>query len=299
MIETTSCPVCNSTSWSYYLNSCDFLLTHEDFNLVKCQTCGVIFTNPRICESTIGDYYTPEYTSYNEQRNNKVISFIKNLVKFIYIDNHQKIIKLLKEHNVRTVLEVGPGNGSLLRSLYDNGFKVTGIEIDSSCVNRIKEMGLDCEQGKLGSLKKYLTKYDAVIMCQVLEHLYHPTASLEIIHSILTNNGLLYISVPNISSFEARLFRKYWRGLDLPRHITHFNRETICSLLSNSGYSIEKISNMSFPSSFIESLAFLSTKKGRFIKFVYFPLYYIWKIFSPLHVAILGSGILEVVVRRR
>lgn len=299
MLETTSCPVCNTISQSHYLNSSDFLLTREDFSLVKCEACGVVYTNPRICEQTIGDYYAPDYTSYAASRDNKLKRHIKNLAKFIYHDEHQKIACLLQKNNVRTVLEVGPGNGSLITYLHENGFEVTGIELDDACVERIKTMGIACYQGTLEGVKDQLLTYDAVIMCQVLEHVYHPKISLKIIHSVLSDNGLLYLSVPNIASYEARLFGKYWRGLDLPRHITHFSSETLDSLLNNSGYSVDKISNMTFPSSFIESLAFLMTKNGRFPNILYNPSYYFWKILSPLHVALIGSGILEVIARKR
>ena len=299
MLETTPCPVCNAIKQSCYLNSSDFLLTRENFSLVKCESCGVVYTNPRICEQHISDYYGPDYTSYAASRENKLKRHIKYLAKLIYHDEHQKIACLLRNNNVRTVLEVGPGNGSLIKYLYENGFEVTGIELDVACVKRIKNMGITCHQGTLEGVKDQLLTYDAVIMRHVLEHVYHPKISLEIIHSVLSDNGLMYLSVPNIASYEARLFGKYWRGLDLPRHITHFSSETLSCLLSNSGYSIDKISNMSFPSSFIESLAFLMTNKGRFPNILYYPLYYFWKIISPLHVALIGSGILEVVARKR
>lgn len=299
MLEITSCPVCNSASQTIILESCDFLITHENFCLVRCEACGVVYTNPRICEQAIGDYYPPEYTSYAARRDNKLKRYIKYLAKYIYHDEHQKLACLLRKNNVRTVLEVGPGNGDLIKYLYDNGFEVTGIELNDKCVERIKKMGIVCYQGTIEGIKDKLLTYDAVIMCHVLEHVYHPKISLKIIHSVLSDNGLLYLSVPNIFSNEARLFGKYWRGLDLPRHITHFSSETLGNLLENSDYSVDKIRNMNFPSSFIESLAFILTKKGRFPNILYYPMYYLWKIFSPLHVALIGSGILEVVARKR
>jgi len=299
MLETTPCPVCNTILQSHYLNASDFLLTRKDFSLVKCEACGVVYTNPRINAQTIGDYYASGYTSYAAIRDNKLKRHIKNLAKLIYRDEHRKIACLLRNNNVRTVLEVGPGNGGLIKYLYEHGFEVAGIELDNGCVERIKSMGIVCYHGTIESVKDLLQKYDAVIMCQVLEHVYHPKTSLKIIHSVLSENGLLYLSVPNIASFEARLFGKYWRGLDLPRHITHFSSETLGSLLNNSGYSVDKIRNMAFPSSFIESLAFLMTNKGRFPNMLYYPLYYFWKLLSPLHVALMGSGIMEVVARKR
>jgi len=298
MQEITCCPICDKISQTIFLTSRDYLISHEYFTLIKCESCGVVYTNPRICESSIGHYYTPDYTSYTDCRDNILKRNIKELVKFIYLDDFQKIAILLRKNNVRTVLEVGPGNGRLIKYLHDNGFEVTGVELDNTCVERIKRMGITCHHGTLDGVIDQLLVYDAVIMRQVLEHVYQPKASLKAIHSILPVNGLLYLTVPNIASFEARLFGKYWRGLDLPRHIIHFSPETLIRLLTNLGYSVDKISNITFPSSFIESLAFIITNKGRFSNIVYYPLYYVWKLLAPLHVKLIGSAILEVIARK-
>lgn len=299
MLETTSCPVCGAILQSHYLNSADFLLTREVFSLVKCDTCGVVYTNPRISAPTIGDYYAPDYTSYAAVRNNKFKRHLKSLAKAIYRDEHRKIACLLRNNNVKTVLEVGPGNGGLMKYLHEQGFEVAGVELDGACAERIEAMGVECYHGTIESVRDRLRAYDAVIMRQVLEHVYHPKTTLEIIRAVLSAHGLLYLTAPNIASCEARLFGKYWRGLDLPRHITHFAPETLANLLNRSGYSVDKIGNLAFPSSFIESLAFLTTKKGRFPNMLYYPLYYFWKLLSPLHVALMGSGVVEVVARKK
>ena len=299
VIEETPCPVCHSYSHTLFLKACDYLISRSDFSLVRCETCGVVFTNPRVCEQSIQDYYTSDYTSFAIRRNSRVRRYIKSMISFIYQDQYQKIAYLLKNNNVRNILEIGPGNGGLITYLHGNGFDVTGDELDTACVERIQSSGIVCHQGTVEDVKDHLSTYDAVIMCNVFEHVYRPKFLLEIIHSKLSDNGLLYLTMPNIASFEARLFGKYWRGLDLPRHITHFSPDKLGCLLSNLDYSVDKITNLPFPSSFIESIAFLMTKKGRFKNSIYYPLFYIWKILSPLHVKIIGSGIMEVVARKK
>jgi SAM-dependent methyltransferase len=298
MIETASCPVCNSALQTLLFHSRDFLLTHEDFSIVKCDACSIVYTSPRICESSIGDYYALAYAFNTERKSNKLFNCIKSRIKIIYSDDDQKIVNFLRKKGVRTVLEVGSGNGSLLECLHDNGFEVVGVEIDEACVKSIIKKGILCYHGTIENVRAKLGVYDVVIMRQVLEHLYSPKDSLKIIHSILSDYGLLYLSVPNIASIEARLFGRYWRGLDLPRHITHFSRGTLNSLLKESGYIIEKMNNMYFPSSFVESIGFFLFKRKMPLK-LYYLLYYFWKILAPIHTNLLGSGVMTILAKKK
>jgi SAM-dependent methyltransferase len=208
---------------------------------------------------------------------------------------HEDIGRLLLANKVRDVLEVGPGDGKLLEHLHKIGLNVTGVELDPGCAEQIVGKGLRCHRGTLETAKDSLGTFDAVIMSHVLEHVYHPALTLKTAHSVLRDGGLLYLALPNIGSLEARLFGKYWRGLDLPRHISHFDRDTVADLLHGCGFDITSMRNLPFPSSFVESVGFLATRNGRLAPGLYYPLYYLWKGLSPLHVPLLGSGVLELV----
>ena len=153
MLETTDCPVCNSSTQTMYLHSCDYLISKEEFCLVKCNDCNVVYTSPRVSEQTIGDYYALNYTSYAVNQDCKLKRSVKNLAKLIYHDEHQKIASLLLKNNVRSVLEVGPGNGGLIKYLHENGFEVTGVELADVCVERIKAMGIACYKGTIEALR--------------------------------------------------------------------------------------------------------------------------------------------------
>ncbi len=42
--------------------------------------------------------------------------------------------------------------------------------------------------------------------------------------------------MPNIASWEARFFKSYWYGLELPRHISHFSPNSLKHLMSSIGF---------------------------------------------------------------
>jgi 2-polyprenyl-3-methyl-5-hydroxy-6-metoxy-1,4-benzoquinol methylase len=50
-----------------------------------------------------------------------------------------------------------------------------------------------------------------------LEHLHNPSLALEKIHHLLRDGGSLILSVPDISSFEMRLFRDKCHLLHIPQ----------------------------------------------------------------------------------
>src|SRR6056297_1374060 len=66
-------------------------------------------------------------------------------------------------------------------------------------------------------------KFDLITMWHVLEHVHDLQETVAKIESLLADNGILVIAVPNIESHDAKLYRKDWVALDTPRHLYHFS----------------------------------------------------------------------------
>ena len=84
-----------------------------------------------------------------------------------------------------------------------------------------------------------------------------PKTTLNEINRILKNDGTLVIGIPNANSFEARRFRKYWTGWDLPRHLYHFTPNTIKSLLSKTGFQVLEFKFDNNPNVTLSSLKYI------------------------------------------
>ena len=59
--------------------------------------------------------------------------------------------------------------------------------------------------------------------------------------SILKNDGLCIISIPNFESINAKLFKDKWYHLDYPRHLYVLTARTIAGLFEKSNLTIKKI----------------------------------------------------------
>jgi 2-polyprenyl-3-methyl-5-hydroxy-6-metoxy-1,4-benzoquinol methylase len=299
--EYVDCPLCDSNHLEPRFISKDYLFSQREFSIVRCRSCGLYFTNPRIKASQISNYYFSSYPAYKESmRSAGSFSKIKTSLGSLLGNPHHHILNLLKSVRAKTVLEIGPGAGNLLSFLKEHGFEVVGVEIDAKCVERIREKGIACYLGDLNEVMGAIDpkKFDAVILHHVFEHLYRPLETLKTIHNLLKENGIVYLSIPNSGSIEAKLFGKYWRGLDLPRHVIHYNPNTIRSILAETGFRIIKLENDIFPSSFIESIGFRFFRNGKMPNRLYYLLYYPWKLTSPIHTKIIDSGVMRVVASK-
>ena len=65
-------------------------------------------------------------------------------------------------------------------------------------------------------------RFDVMSLWHVLEHLADPDRTLRDCARWLTQGGLLLVAVPNLDSWQARVFRGAWFHLDPPFHLHHF-----------------------------------------------------------------------------
>ncbi|MDP8265655.1 MAG: class I SAM-dependent methyltransferase [Candidatus Aceula meridiana] len=300
-LEYINCPLCDSQKNTKLFLGKDYLYSKEEFSVVKCHDCGLQYTNPCVKEDQIASYY---YSGYSSRMNSKLPNFYKGewgrLQRF-FGNIHFTILELMRSINARKVLEIGPGNGRLLYFLKAQGYDVSGVELDSDLARNIWDMGIPCYCGNLDTVMDEIggKKFDLIILCQTFEHLYDPKKTLKNIHSLLAEKGYLYMALPNSGSIEAKLFDKFWRGLDLPRHIVHYDKKTVGKILRKSGFDVLRQGDLIFPSSFVESIGFRYFQDAKMPPTLYYFLYYFLKLTGPVCRKLFGSGVMTVLAAKR
>jgi SAM-dependent methyltransferase len=77
--------------------------------------------------------------------------------------------------------------------------------------------------------------FDVITCFDVFEHLYEPRRVMNRIAEWLKPGGIFYTLVPNVDSAEGRIFRGYWHGLELPRHLFHYSPKSLKFLAESVG----------------------------------------------------------------
>ena len=100
------------------------------------------------------------------------------------------------------VLEIGFGDGQLLRWCKTLGHHVTGVEIVPALVSRAGEMGIDCLPGPLDASSLGDQKFDVIVAFDVLEHMSFEeiAAFFENSKNNLTPRGQYLLRFPNGAS---------------------------------------------------------------------------------------------------
>lgn len=134
------------------------------------------------------------------------------------------------------LLDVGCNEGRGLRMYSQNGFQVEGLELNQAAAAVARDAGFVVHSCLLEDFDPFC-RYDVVVLSNVLEHSLDPRRMLEDVRRLLSIGGTVWISCPNSESWLRRVFRRFWINWHVPFHISHFNHETLRSLLEQIGYS--------------------------------------------------------------
>lgn len=106
-------------------------------------------------------------------------------------------------------------------------------------------------------------------MSMVLEHLYDPLRILKKITSWLKPGGQLLLLIPYFEGFEFSVFKEYSYGLQLPTHITFFNKKILREYLSKLGYKDIKFYFQYFDRDVVASAGYKYADTGKWLyKFI-------------------------------
>jgi SAM-dependent methyltransferase len=140
-----------------------------------------------------------------------------------------------------SVLDIGCATGALLDFLRGRGWRVTGVEISPSAGYAQKERRLDVRNLPLEECGFPDNSFDVVLASHLIEHLNSPRSFLTETYRVLKNGGRVFITTPNISGFQARLFGPRWRSAIFD-HLYLFSVRTLTNMLKSAGFKIEKVS---------------------------------------------------------
>ncbi|MCD4832074.1 MAG: methyltransferase domain-containing protein [Anaerohalosphaeraceae bacterium] len=287
-LETVPCAVCGSDNYSVHIKEARDLYndTQNFFDVVKCDSCGFVFTNPRPTKETIGVFYPDSagyYTPGNpfadkDSRKEKVIrTMLAHYYGYEFESPHNRftafLLKLLLMRKIALaripkfvpsgrLLDVGCSWGMHLAKMASYGWDVYGLEFNAKAAEYARDV-LGLNNVSIGSFETCDYQngfFDVVHMGMVLEHLHDPAASLKMANKVMKPAGQLIVSVPDITGLEAKLYKKISYTLHVPQHLNHFSPKTITMVLEKAGFKVEKIIHQNFDRDLVASADYLRNK---------------------------------------
>jgi len=228
------CPLCSSKEIAVVVvaNCSQHPLYHPTLppkmNWKSCRDCGHIFTDGYFSAEALdlifGKTNLNQTTGYNfEQQRPISAKMVESVTKYARIGRW---------------LDVGFGNGSLLFTAAEWGYVPVGLDLRSSSVELMREMGFEAYCLELEDLKVD-KKFSVISMADVLEHMPFPKKALIASKDLLEEKGVLFLSMPSYGSPVWQLLDRekrnpYWGEME---HYHNFSRQRLYDLLEETGFS--------------------------------------------------------------
>ncbi|MBU0489938.1 MAG: class I SAM-dependent methyltransferase [Bacteroidetes bacterium] len=254
MEELKYCPVCQQEVFEKHLECKDHTVSGEMFIVVKCASCGFLFTNPRPDKTNIGKYYKAEsYISHTDTSKGLISKLYKKVRNITIKKKYNLVMKV--SGSPASLLDIGCGTGFFLSYCQEKGLAVQGVEPDEEARKYgAEKYGLYVfEEDWLRQVPD--RKFDVVTMWHVLEHVHELKTRMETVRRILNPGGTVIIAVPNAESPDAQYYTEKWAAYDVPRHIYHFSKKDITRLVETFGFDVVGIKPMKFDSYYVSMLS--------------------------------------------
>ncbi|MFM6932101.1 MAG: class I SAM-dependent methyltransferase [Novosphingobium sp.] len=236
-----------------------------EFHFAQCPNCGSLALSPRLTEACLPLAYSSYYTHEAAVSDDVILAHaggsLSHRIKKGYVhrryggssspvdligytahrllrrgigdtDDHYRLAPTAPAR----ILDFGCGGGEYLLRMRRLGNAVVGVDFDPASLDLARKSGLEVMfPGELDS-PEFDGSFDLVTLAHVIEHVQDPVALLRRLRTCLRPGGQLYLETPNAEAAGLALLGRYWRGLEVPRHLSIPSRAGLDAALSAAGF---------------------------------------------------------------
>lgn len=211
-----ACPICENGN-----NQFERIL--NEIELLKCKNCHFIYAD-------VPDKEIEEYNSHYDD--NIALEYEKGQTRLDEIWFQKIADKFTKRLGKGKVLDVGCGNGILLKFFKQNGWDCYGVDLSPWSINFARKYDFTLVQEKIEeTLVLKENNFDLIVSTSTLEHIAQPLLHVEKIFELLKPGGIAYFAgIPNYSSISIKFgFSRFHSNMP-PAHVNYFTSKTIRKL---------------------------------------------------------------------
>lgn len=232
-IPFSKCPLCEGTALADAARGdvSGHPLYHPSLERIvqwkRCTACGHVFTEGYFSDKAL-------QLIFSRTHENQQAGFELEQQRYL---SARIVEKVLPYVNSGTWLDVGFGNGSLLFTAQEYGFTPLGLDLRADNVKAMSALGIEAHCKELADLSVDAA-CSVISMADVLEHAPYPKMTLQAARRLLSDNGVLFVSLPNLESMVWRTMDRqranpYWAEIE---HYHNFGRTRLYALLAEMGF---------------------------------------------------------------
>lgn len=222
-----------------------FIFKKDRFSFRKCQLCNTVFVSPRPIPQKLNEFYTSaESIRLFVSEILEKTAFVRK--KHIFVPRRDRLRNLLKkfEKQKGVLVEVGGGNGLFLELVKKamRSMKFINIEPSPQAAEISRKKGIITIEKPIENVKGLDGSCDVVVAFELIEHLFSPRKFLYRCQKMLKQNGLIYLTTPNIEGFDLFVLGKYSGNIGAPNHLNYFTVQSLSALLRDCGFCVLHVS---------------------------------------------------------
>lgn len=200
------------------------------YRIVKCNRCGLTYSNPILTTKEINKLYEKSDYTYAQYEQDLINTYGKYLNVCRTFLPPKPIL-----------LEIGCGNGFFLKYTQNLGFNVKGVEPGKETVKKAhpsiqKKIIIDIF--KKGQFEP--DSFDIICLFQVLDHLPDPNALLKECHKILKKTGIVLCINHDVDSLSSKILKEKSPIIDI-EHTYLYNKKTLAAIFEKNGFTTHKV----------------------------------------------------------
>jgi SAM-dependent methyltransferase len=202
--------------------------------IFECVRCGLGFVWPQPSSEFLAQFYGPSYWS-NYLGSTEPLYSRPDMVG-TWKRSSECLDRILGGNRKARVLDVGAGDGTILRFLADRGYQnLLGLDLDKDNARRATEkMGVPVVSHDFLEFKE--SEWNAIVLWAVIEHLKAPLDFLRHARSLLAPGGICIVMTGDNSSAHAWVegTMDYW--VYPPEHLFFFTASSIRWMFREAGF---------------------------------------------------------------
>lgn len=244
-LEPNVCLVCDNRHVVTDKEAGQYLSLPQSIHVLKCNDCGLRWLSPMKTPEECDQMYK---TAYYEEMPEDYEALAAQRIKHFH-ERLKTIAKRMKTTRF-SLLDVGAATGEFVNEAGKMGIDALGVEPSQhACKEAEAKYKLNLIRGNFLDSDLGEKQFDVIHMNHIFEHLPDPAGSIEKLRTILRDNGLLVIEVPNQFNNVLYLIMKAIRRLKpLPfsiysvHHLFFYTPKSLRLLFQKHNFEIEKIS---------------------------------------------------------